>query len=361
MHIVSMNLKNFRNYENLEIDFHEHVNMIYGNNAQGKTNILEAVITGATTKSHKNAKDKEMIKIGEDESHIRIIISKKGILQRIDMHLKKNKGKGIAINGVPLRKSGELMGLLNVIFFSPEDLNIIKNGPDERRKFIDMELCQLNQVYFYNLSQYKKVLNQRNKLLKQIYYDNNLKATLPIWNEKLVEYGCKIIDTRESFINNLSVLLEEITYKLTGKKESINIKYKKNVDSVDFATMLAIKENVDLSTMTTNVGPHRDDIIFLNGDIDLKKYGSQGQQRTCALALKLAEIEIVKRVTGDNPVLLLDDVMSELDRDRQNFLLDNIKDIQTMITCTGLEEFINSSIVLDKTFYVKNGVVEEIK
>ncbi|MCR5624833.1 MAG: DNA replication/repair protein RecF [Lachnospiraceae bacterium] len=357
MKIVSLSLQNFRNYESLEVDFHDGINMIYGNNAQGKTNILESIFTSATTKSHKNVNSRELIRIGFDEAHIRLILNKNGIDQKIDMHLRKNKSKGIAINGVPIRKSGELMGLLNVVFFAPEDLNIIKNGPDERRRFMDMELCQLDNIYFHNLSEYKKALNQRNKLLKQIYYNPSLKDTLYIWDEMLVEYGKIIISTRESFNRHISELLEKVSKKLTGNLEQISAEYIPNVIVDEYENEMKKSLEKDLRTMTTNIGPHRDDIMFMNDGVNLKKYGSQGQQRTCALALKLAEIELVKKITNDTPILLLDDVLSELDRNRQNYLLENIKDIQTMITCTGLEEFVNSNLEIDRILKVVSGTV----
>lgn len=361
MHIRSLALKNFRNYENLEIDFHRGINMIYGNNAQGKTNILEALFLAATTKSHKNAKDREMIRLGSDEAHIRVILEKKGSEQKIDMQLRKSRGKGIAVNGSRIKKSSELMGILNVVFFSPEDLNIIKNGPDVRRRFIDMELCQLDPVYFHDLSAYRKALVQRNKLLKQIYYDASLKGTLDIWDEKLVEYGKRIISARKKFNRNLTEFVEEISSELTGGKETIRSDYSPNTEEESYENDLKSARESDLRLFSTSRGPHRDDLLFYDNGTDLKKFGSQGQQRTGALSLKLAQIRLVKMITGDTPVLLLDDVMSELDRSRQNYLLDSIKDIQTIITCTGLEEFVNSNLTLDKIFYIENGTAQEQK
>ena len=187
MHIDSLEIGNFRNYDFAKVDFHNKTNILYGDNAQGKTNILESIFVCGTTKSHKGCKDKELIQIGQDEAHIRIYLKKRNISHRIDMHLKKNKGKGIAIDGIPIKRSGELLGLLNVIFFSPEDLRIIKNGPSERRRFIDLELCQLDPVYLSDLKEYNKVLQQRNKLLKQINFDSSLKDTLDIWVRLLLE------------------------------------------------------------------------------------------------------------------------------------------------------------------------------
>lgn len=358
MQIDSVEICNFRNYENAKLEFHENINVLYGDNAQGKTNILESIFVCGTTKSHKGSKDKELIRLGTEEAHIRLFITKKGISHKIDMHLKKNKAKGIAIDGIPIRRSSELMGLINIIFFSPEDLRIIKNGPAERRRFVNLELCQLDKMYLHDLGEYNKVLNQRNKLLKQISFQPSLKDTLEIWDNQLVEYGKNIIRRRKEFVKQLEEIVYAINQKLTGGKEQLHVIYEPDVEEEEFAKKIGFFAEKDLKTFTTNVGPHRDDLSFLNGDIDLRKYGSQGQQRTCALSLKLAEIELVKQLIGDQPILLLDDVLSELDRNRQNYLLDSIHDIQTIVTCTGLEEFIDSRLTLDRVFRITNGIVD---
>lgn len=357
MHIDSLEIGNFRNYNFAKIDFHNKTNILYGDNAQGKTNILESIFVCGTTKSHKGCKDKELIQIGQDEAHIRIYLKKRNISHRIDMHLKKNKGKGIAIDGIPIKRSGELLGLLNVIFFSPEDLRIIKNGPSERRRFIDLELCQLDPVYLSDLKEYNKVLQQRNKLLKQINFDSSLKDTLDIWDIQLIDYGKKIIQRRKKFIEEIGEIVTRTNEKLTGKKEHLQMIYEPDVEIDTFEKKLMESREKDLRFYSTGVGPHRDDICFLNQDIDLRKYGSQGQQRTCALSLKLAEIELVKSMIHDAPILLLDDVLSELDRHRQNYLLDSIDDIQTIITCTGIEEFVDSRLTLDRIFKVNAGTI----
>lgn len=358
MQIDSVELSDFRNYEKAKLTFHKNTNVLYGDNAQGKTNILEAVFVCGTTKSHKGSKDKELIRIGREESHIRLMITKRGISHKIDMHLRKNKSKGIAIDGVPIRRSSELMGLIHIIFFSPEDLKIIKNGPAERRRFMNLELCQLDRMYLHNLGEYNKVLNQRNKLLKQIYHQPSLKDTLPVWDMQLLDYGSKLIMRRKEFVAQLEKIIFQINQKLTGGKEQLFVKYEPDVEEEDFLNRLQQDLNKDFKTLTTNTGPHRDDLLFFNGEIDLRKYGSQGQQRTCALSLKLAEIELVKQLIGENPILLLDDVLSELDRHRQNYLMDSLQDIQTIVTCTGLKEFIDSRLTLDRVFYIENGTVK---
>lgn len=274
------------------------------------------------------------------------------------MHLRKNKSKGIAVDGNKLKKAADLLGLLNVVFFSPEDLSIIKNGPMERRRFADLELCQLDNFYLYNLNNYNKIINQRNKLLKDMSYNPGLKETLNIWDSQLVSYGSKIIERRKIFAEQLSEIIKEIHLKLSGGKEEILIQYEPDVCISDFEEKMKNSQERDIRTKMTSVGPHRDDFSFIVNGIDIRKYGSQGQQRTAALSLKLSEIELVKKITKDTPVLLLDDVLSELDSNRQNYLLNSIGDIQTIITCTGLDEFINNRFEINKIFRVENGKVE---
>ncbi len=357
MIIKSLELQNFRNYKDLKIDFSCGTNILYGMNAQGKTNILEAIYVCATTKSHKNSKDKEMIYFGEEESHIRTIINKDNIEEKIDMHLRSNKSKGIAINNQKIKKAAELLGLLNVVLFSPEDLGIIKNGPSERRRFIDMELCQLDQFYLYNLNNYNKIVNQRNKLIKDLYVNPDLGDTLSIWDSQLVSYGSQIIERRRKFIHHLNEIIKEIHFKLTCNAESLMIQYEPDVVEEEYENKLKVNQYKDLKLKQTSVGPHRDDFTFIINGNDVRKFGSQGQQRTAALSLKLAEIELVKKTVKDTPVLLLDDVLSELDSNRQNYLLNHIKDIQTIITCTGLDEFVNNRFEINKIFQVLNGSI----
>lgn len=358
MFIKSLELKDFRNYEELNITFDRGTNILYGNNAQGKTNILEAIYLSATTKSHKSSKDKDIIRFGCNEAHIRTILEKEGLEQKIDMHLRSSKTKGIAIDGMRIKKAAELLGILNVVFFSPEDLSIIKNGPGERRKFIDMELCQLDSFYLYNLSNYNRIVNQRNSLLKDLYMNPGLKDTLSIWDSQLISYGTKIIERRKIFIDQLNDIIYRIHKMLSGDKEELHIFYEPNVEIEDYERKMNSRTEVDLKMKQTTVGPHRDDFSFVSDGVDIRKFGSQGQQRTAALSLKMAEIEIVKKTTGDTPVLLLDDVLSELDSGRQNHLLNYIKDIQTIITCTGLDEFINNRFEINKVFNVVNGKID---
>ena len=360
MIVKSLELKDYRNYSNLSMNLSDGTNILYGENAQGKTNILEAIYLCGTTKSHRGSKDKEIIMFHQEEAHIRVILEKNQIPHRIDLHLKKNRAKGVAIDGIPIKRQSELFGMLNLVFFSPEDLYIIKNGPGERRRFLDLELCQLDKIYLSNLANYNKALMQRNNLLKQIGFNRDLLDTLYIWDQKLIEYGKIVIQSRHSFILRLNELVEDIHKKLTGGKEELKIQYEPNVREKEFEDRLKKSLEKDLLLKVTHVGPHRDDMSFLIDSIDIRKYGSQGQQRTAALSCKLAEIDLVKAVIKDKPILLLDDVLSELDRQRQTQLLNNIGDIQTIITCTGLEEFINHRFEYNKIFQVVEGNITEI-
>lgn len=360
MIIKYLELNHFRNYEDLHLSFDAGTNILYGNNAQGKTNILESIFLSATTKSHKGSKDKDIIQFGNEEAHIRSVIEKDGLEQRIDMHLRSSKTKGIAIDGSKIKKAAQLLGLVNVVFFSPEDLSIIKNGPAERRHFIDMELCQLDPFYLYNLNHYNKIVNQRNSLLKDLSMNPDLRDTLSIWDSQLISYGSKIIERRKLFIHQLNELIGEIHKQLSGDKENLKIHYEPNVEAEEYEKKMKSRQEVDIRSKQTTVGPHRDDFSFMEQGIDFRKFGSQGQQRTAALSLKLSEIELVKKIANDTPILLLDDVLSELDSNRQNYLLNYIKDIQTIITCTGLDEFVNNRFKINKVFRVVNGTVEEM-
>lgn len=357
MIIESIELKNYRNYEELHMEFNQGTNILYGDNAQGKTNILEAIYVCCTSKSHKSAKDRDMIRFRQDESHIKLQIRKNKVPYRLDMHLKRNRAKGIAINRIPIRKASELFGIANIIFFSPEDLNIIKNGPSERRRFIDMELCQLNKLYVHSLVQYNKALLQRNKLLKELLFHPEYEATLDVWDMQLVTYGREVIGFRRDFIYRLNGIIHGIHEKLSGSREDIVISYEPFVKEEEFEEILKKNRSQDKKQKTTLSGPHRDDISFMVNGIDIRTYGSQGQQRTAALSLKLSELELVKELIHDSPILLLDDVLSELDSKRQNHLLSAIQNIQTLITCTGLDDFVNNRFQIDKVFKVVDGTV----
>ena len=355
MIIKSLELQDYRNYDSLNLAFDKGTNILYGDNAQGKTNILEAIYLSAITKSHKGSKDRDIVNFHKEEAHIRTFLEKDGVETRVDMHLRKSKSKGIAIDGQKIKKAADLLGLCNVVFFSPEDLGIIKDGPAERRRFVDMELCQLDGFYLYNLNHYNKIVNQRNKLLKDMYFNPDLKDTLNIWDSQLVSFGSKIIERRKLFVEQLNEIIYGIHKRLSGDKEEIHIQYEPDVEIEEFEKKLQYSQEKDIKLKQTTVGPHRDDFSFIVENVDIRKFGSQGQQRTAALSLKLSEIELVKKITKDTPILLLDDVLSELDSNRQNYLLNSIGDIQTIITCTGLEEFVNNRFEINRVYKVENG------
>ncbi len=358
MIVRSLKLKNFRNYDYLNIEFEPNTNIFYGDNAQGKTNILEAVYLSGTTKSHRGTKDRDLIQFDQEEAHIEVIVEKREVPFQIDFHLKKNSPKGIAINKIPIKKASELFGILNIVFFSPEDLNIIKNGPSERRRFMDLELAQLDKVYLSDLSNYNRIVNQRNKLLKDLPNRKELEETLEIWDLQLVKYGNLVMNRRNNFINQINKIIGNIHEKLTGGREILKLLYEPGVRQESFEEALKKNRERDIRMKSTSVGPHRDDICFMCEDLDIRKFGSQGQQRTAALSLKLSEIELVRQEVGDTPILLLDDVLSELDKHRQNYLLDSISDIQTLITCTGLDDFVSHRFHINKTFHVEHGTVK---
>ena len=359
MFVESIQLNNYRNYDSADVTFSPGVNIFYGNNAQGKTNLLEAVYLSGTSRSHRSSKDKELIRFGTEEAHIRLFFRKQELSHRLDFHLKLKKPKGIAIDGIPIKKTSELLGMLPIVFFSPEDLSMIKNGPSMRRKFLDMEMSQLDRTYLQYLTNYNHLLGERNNLLKQIAVFPQLRETLDGWDEQLIMTGEKIIEKRGTFIGQIDEMMWEIHGKLTGQQEDMKVRYENNVSAEEFREALFQRRDRDIRTGTTSVGPHRDDMEFLINEVDIRRFGSQGQQRTAALALKLSEIRLIEQISGDNPILLLDDVLSELDSRRQNYLLENISDIQTMISCTGLDDFVNTRMHLDKVFYVEQGAVRE--
>ncbi len=366
MFIKSIDLLDFRNYEKLHLEPDQGITILNGENAQGKTNLLEAVYLASGCRSHRNAKDREMIRFHAEEAHIKMLVQKNEREYRIDLHLRKDKSRGIAVNGVPVRKTRDYLGLVNCVLFSPEDLQIVKEGPSERRRFIDTELCQLDKIYLDAFTQYRKILEQRNQLLRDISYMPGLLDTLESWDEQLLRYGTEIIRRREEFIRELSEITDPIHDRLSGKREKLFLGYDKNTDAEAFRENLARSREKDLKTRTSNVGPHRDDMSFIistenEGEeaLDARIYGSQGQQRTCALSIKLAEIRLVEKRTGDQPVLLLDDVLSELDSLRQQYLLESIAGVQTMITCTGLTEFVNHPFSQSRVYDVEKGRILE--
>ena len=358
MRIDRVYLENFRNYAAQTVTFHPACNVICGENAQGKTNLLEALCCLSCAKSHRTRTDKELIRFGAEGFVLQgeIFSREREFVSRLEV--RRGRRKAMSVNKVPAKTASALSAVLGTIFFSPEDLGIIKNGPAERRRFVDMELCQLDSLYLYNLNHYNRIVNQRNKLLKDMYMNPDLKETLGVWDMQLASFGSKIIQRRKLFGEQLNEIIYGIHRKLSGDREELAVHYEPDVEAEDFEEKLRANQDRDIRAKMTSVGPHRDDFSFIIGDIDIRRFGSQGQQRTAALSLKLSEIELVKKIAKDAPILLLDDVLSELDSNRQNYLLGSIGDIQTIITCTGLDEFVKNRFEINKVFKVVNGMID---
>ena len=382
MYIENLRLKNYRNYKEINIDFDPSINIIYGNNAEGKTNLLEAIFLCATARSHRGSREREIINFDEKEAHIKMIIKdEKEKTQIIDIQLNEDNKKGIALNGQKKEKLTDFLGSFITVIFAPEDLNIIKEGPAVRRKFLDMELCQIDRLYVTSISNYNKVLNQRNSVLKDIAISNgnnknDLIDFLDSYETQLIDYGTEVILKRQQNILDISKKIEDIYYKISGEKEKLTISYEN--DLVEQSTPeknrigeqyepAEIKEKYkekleenkqqDIKNGFTTIGPHRDDICFMVDGIDLRKFGSQGQKKTAAISLKLSELLIMKEKSNETPVLLLDDVFSELDETRQKKLIENLKGIQTIISCTGIKRNIYELLNPNKVFKVSNNKV----
>ena len=372
MFVKKIRLKNYRGYDELELGFDKGINILSGDNAQGKTNLLEAVYYCSSGRSHRTTKDKECIYLGREEALIKIVFERSaGREEQIEIHLKQNGKKSLAINGYPARRINDLFGRLHVVLFSPEDLSLIKRGPAERRKFIDMEICQVDPVYLYDLQQYYKVLRQRNQLLKDASKDRNyptyaekisaVKETLFAWDAQLVSYGVKVMKRRESFVSHLQEYTSKIHRTISHETEEMKLSYLNSVPMEEDQFLKILEKDIeqDLRYGMTSSGPQHDDLIILINGTDIRKYGSQGQQRTAALSLKLSELSMMREEIGESPVLLLDDVMSELDENRQKQLAEYVKDHQTIMTCTGVEDSIRL-LPVGAHFHVKAGKVTEV-
>ena len=359
MYIKKIQMLNYRNYKSLNIDLGKNVNVFMGDNAQGKTNILEAIYYCAFAKSHRTSKDKELINWNEDKAYISVLVGKDRLDKTIDINILKDGKKAIRINKIKASKIGELFGNFNVVMFSPEDLRIIKDSPSIRRKFIDMELCQLNSKYYYNLVQYNKVLNERNIILKNKKIDKNI---IDVYDIQLANFGNNIIKERLYYIDKLNLYGSNIHKEISSGKENIEFKYISTVKDFEniednFYTLLKKNREKDIDKGITSIGPHRDDFtVFING-IDAKSFGSQGQQRSAVLTMKFSSLKIIKELTSEYPVLLLDDVLSELDFNRKRYILSTIGDIQTIITCTGIEDLTSYLDKKSKVFKVKDGEI----
>ena len=354
MYIENIKLNNFRNYEQLDLNLNKSINIIYGDNAQGKTNILEAIFLGSFGKSFRTNKEKEMIEFNKERALVEILYKKKDREGKIKIDI-GNK-KQISVNGVKLKKLSELLGNINIVIFTPEDINILREGPENRRRFLNIMIGQLRPNYVYYLNLYTKTLEQRNNYLRQIKEEGKPEEMLEIWNEKLAEYGEKVFIYRKEFLNKIIEKINRIHSGITEEKENIEIKYVSNCENKEeYIKLLNSRRKLDIIKGYTTKGIHRDDFtVFLNSK-EVSVYGSQGQNRTVVLSLKLSELQVVHDEIGENPILLLDDFMSELDEKRRKNFLRNIKNTQVILTGT---EKINLKNVENTSFCVKKGVIE---
>ena len=333
MWINKIKLNSFRNYENKEIDLHEKINVFYGENAQGKTNIIEAIFLSSIGKSFRTNKEKELIKFNKEKAIVEIEYKKSDRDGKIKIEI--GDKKNIFLNDIRLKKLSELLGNINIVIFSPDDINILKGGPQNRRKFLDIMISQIRPNYMHVLTLYMKTLEQRNNYLRQIKFENKEENLLEIWDEKLVEYGIKIYEYRREFIEKIKNKIEKIHSEITQNKEKIEIKYFSDANTrQNFINELKSRRKLDILKGYTTKGIHRDDFsIYINGK-EVNVYGSQGQHKTVILSLKLSELKVIYDEIGENPILLLDDFMSELDNQRRMNFIKSIKDTQVIITCT---------------------------
>ena len=362
MFVKRIELKDFRNYKDLDVSFNKNVNIFIGNNAQGKTNLLESIYLNSMARSFKTSKDKELIRFGSDFCRMRTTAFFDDDEHTTEIVITKDGKKGIKLDGVRIKKTSELLERIFIIIFSPEDMKIVKDEPEKRRRFIDRELCQIKPGYYSDLSSYKKVLKQRNMYLKEREIDTSV---LDIWDYELARYGSRIIRRREEFIKKISEISSDIHQRISGGLENLIIHYEANVPysgwestETEFYKILEKSREDDIRNRTTGHGPHKDDLKIEADGIDLRKFGSQGQQRTAALSLKLSEIRLIEAETGEKPILLLDDVLSELDNERQSYLISSLGENQMFITTADISGKVIRSMPEGKVFKIEKGTVE---
>ncbi len=365
MRVRELRLRNFRNYSELAMQPDEGLCVLTGNNAEGKTNILEAVFLCALGRSHRTSKDSDMIRYGQDGASVHVMLDTRGGTREIACRLMNGERKRLSIDGSALTRSGELLGCLNVVMFAPEDLVLVKGGPAERRRFLDMEISQIKPSYYYTLQRYNAALKQRNVMLKDpesVDYDQ-----LEVWDSQLAKLGTEIILDRDEFVGDLASIASDIHMRLSDAKEILLLQYEPYTEADDpeylegkLKEQLSASLEKDLFRGFTSVGPHRDDLGMDLDGTDVRAFGSQGQQRTVVLSLRLSELEIMEQVRGEKPVLLLDDVFSELDKKRQQMLLKAIGGCQTFLTCTHLEELVAAGVDRMQVYSVSGGTVAEV-
>ena len=355
MEITKIELYNYRNYKNAEIDFKNGLNVVCGKNAQGKTNLLEAVYFCVVGKSFRASREKEVINLDSEISKIKVFIKKQIGNSTIEIIFSKKQKKTVKINGIPIKKISELLGEFNGVFFSPDELKLIKESPEDRRRFMDVDISQTSKEYFYLLNRYNQILQNRNKQLKSNLSIKELKDIMQIWNEQLAECALKISKFRQNFVLTLAPFAKNAHSYLTDNSEDLTIEYVGVMENSKQDIVAKLEKNLekDLSLGYTSYGIHRDDIKVMINGIDVRTFGSQGQQRTSALSLKLAELKIIESITNSRPVLLLDDVLSELDNNRKTRLLEFCQKTQTLITCTSFDYDIKHNLI-----QIKNGCLD---
>lgn len=369
MQLNELHLRSYRNYEQLDLEFPKKLNIFLGENAQGKTNILESIYVLAMTRSHRTSSEQELIGWGADYAFVKGMLQKAHSKIPLEVLLAK-KGRKTKINHLEQKRLSSYIGQMNVILFAPEDLSLVKGSPQVRRKFLDMELGQINPVYLYDLSQYQQVLKQRNQYLKHLAEKKASDTVyLDVLSEQLADFGSRVLAARLTFIRQLEHWSNQMHQQITDQKETLALEYLPSLPlnkehspeqiKAVFLETLTKNRSRELFKVNTFVGPHRDDLQFLVNGQNVQTYGSQGQQRTTALSIKLAEIDLMKQETGEYPILLLDDVMSELDDSRQLHLLSAIEDkVQTFLTTTTLTHIQKKLTVEPTIFQVQNGAIE---
>ena len=364
MQVKELEVINFRNYEFLNIKFHKKTNLILGDNAQGKTNLLESIYIASLGKSFRTTKDNEMIRFGAEFCKVKLLAEREESEKTVEMVIRE-KEKAIKKDGVKIRKTAELVNHMLVVVFSPEDLKMVKESPEKRRRFMDRELCQIKPSYYANLAFYKRALQQRNACLREKEVKDDL---LEVWGAQLAAYGSKIIAARKKFVEKISRFANEIHKEITNGKENLEIFYEMNVPFLEnareqeemFRAALEKGNPKDRMQRATSTGPHRDDLLIHISGIDSKRFGSQGQQRSAALSIKLAELALIEEETGEKAILLLDDVLSELDAGRQTFLIQSARSAQVFITAAEISPAVQKALQGGRSYHVKEGKISAL-
>lgn len=370
MFLKELEVVHYRNYGQQKLSFDQKITLFLGQNAQGKTNLMESIYVLALTKSHRSTKDKEWIQWEEEYGTVKGVVDRKRGPLRLEIQL-TGKGKKAKINGLEQKKLSDYVGAMNVVMFAPEDLSIVKGSPQQRRKFIDMEIGQVSPIYLHLLSQYQKVLAQRNQWLKDFGRNSQHRSFLEVLNVQLAELAVQIMTRRKEFLKRIETWANAIHQGITQERETLKLDYLPSIPFPNsdqqsgtdwFLDQLQQVREKEITRGTTLVGPHRDDLCFFINGANVQQYGSQGQQRTTALSVKLAEIQLIFEEVGEYPILLLDDVLSELDEARQTHLLDSIKDkVQTFVTATGVEGLQHQTLSDASVFRIHAGVANRVK